>query len=99
MSIYAPGNPNRKLFDLTKDRIAHLNACAAQNLSMAAACKELGIDPKTLKNAAERQGLTAWLKRKFPGSGYAVDRSKPAAQPARESLHFRAATMPWRKCA
>lgn len=93
-------NPNRKFFYLDKAKIAHLNACSAQNLSMAKACEELKCDPKTLKNAARREGLYDWLMAKFPGYGYTVQKkSEPVAKPDVESLHFKAATMPWRKCA
>lgn len=91
-------NLNRKPFDLTQDKVAHLNACAAQGMSFAKACEELGCHRETLLKAADRAGLRLWLKDKFPGHGYANPRVK-VEQPARESLHFRAATMSWRGAA
>lgn len=92
-------SPTRTPFDLTKDKVAHLNACAAQGMSLARACQELGCHHKTLKKAVARAGLEDWLKDKFPGHGYKVNRAPTIEQPKRELLHFRAATMSWRGAA
>lgn len=69
-------NSNRKLFELTAERISHLNACSAAGQSLSAAAREVGVDPATIKSAARRQGLTQWLRTRFPirshycGGGY-----------------------------
>lgn len=106
-------NRGRKLFELTESRVAHLNACAAQGLSMNEASKELGADPKTIKKAAERAGLTAWLRAKFPASTGGRKQQRRAeyqvitlaelrAEPPQVDTslpHVRAAMMRWRNAA
>ena len=53
-------------FDLTDERISHLNACAAQGITLTEAARELGVRKDTLRNAAERQDMYEWLAEKFP---------------------------------
>lgn len=95
----AENSKNRAFFTLDREKVNHFSACSAERMSMASACREVGCDPKTPKAAAERAGLTDWLNEKFPGTGYEIRHTKPAACEIRESLHFRAATMSWRKAA
>ena len=56
---------NRR-WDLTEERMAHLNACAAQGKSLHGAANELNVRAYTIKNAARREGKTEWLREKFP---------------------------------
>ena len=68
--VYASHNgpqPNR--WTLTPERMAHLNACAAQGKFLKAAADELGVRPETIKTAALREGKQDWLRGKFPKRG------------------------------
>lgn len=58
-------NPPKK-FKYTPEIIAHINACAAQGMSLHAASKEVGAHGITLRKAASREGLLKWLNDKFP---------------------------------
>ena len=53
-------------WELTRARISHLNACAAQGMSLTGAAREMGAQVKTIRAAAERAGKQDWLREKFP---------------------------------
>jgi len=58
--------PSRNCWKLTQDRISHLNACAAQGMTLTAAARELGVHRQTILMAADRSNKTEWLRQKFP---------------------------------
>lgn len=59
-------NPYRNRWQLTDERVSHLNACAAQGMPLAAAARELGVLATTIKDAASRECKDDWLRQKFP---------------------------------
>jgi len=59
---------NNRRWDLTDERVAHLNACAAQGMPLHSAANELNVRASTIKTAARRSGKEGWLKKRFPSS-------------------------------
>lgn len=70
----------RGRFDLTPSRMAHLNACSAQKMSLPAAAKEIGARVDTIKLAAKREGKESWLRERFPKSGRQGEQRKKGNQ-------------------
>jgi hypothetical protein len=60
-----PSRHNNQLWHLTPERMAHINACAAQNRALSNAAREIGVHPATLKAAAIREGKLEWLQSRF----------------------------------
>lgn len=56
---------NNRRWHLTPERMAHINASAAQSRALSAAASELGVHPATIKAAAEREGKMGWLQARF----------------------------------
>lgn len=93
-------------WELTSERIAHLNACSAQGMRLREAAKELRTTPRTIRRAAAEAGKSEWLAHRFP-----KHRRTDAVEGPRKisadyglktlsvnwsSPYVRAAAMPWR---
>jgi len=58
--------PSKNCWRLTEQRMERLELLAAEGVPLAVAARELGTSPRTLQNAADREGKTEWLREKFP---------------------------------
>ena len=77
---------NNQLWFLTPERMAHLNACAAQNRALSNAARELGVHPATLKAAAIREGKLEWLQGRFNTCKVLPQRPEPVGELRRVAL-------------
>ena len=92
-----------RLSDLRADQLRILETLAVHNVSLTAAAAELGMDPRTLRAAAERMGKADWLAEKFPpkrgftGKRYRPDARAYTSSPSnQQTVMMLAATMSWR---
>lgn len=71
-------NTSRKPFVIDANTFKALTRMADDNLPLSSVAAEFGVDRKTIKNAAEREGLGSWLADKFPPrvKGGTIDRPK-----------------------
>lgn len=75
-------NTSRKPFVIDAETFKAMTRMANDNLPLASVASTFGVDRKTIKKAAEREGLESWLAEKFPPrvKGGAIARPKRGIQ-------------------
>lgn len=94
---------SKRTYTLTPDRKIQLDELAIEGASLSRAAEHLGVDRRTLINAARRANLSDWLKEKFPPkTAFQPPRNTPdhltrrSANKDQQTLAWRASTQGWR---
>ncbi|WP_286749574.1 MULTISPECIES: hypothetical protein [Marinobacter] len=81
----------------THETLAFFAKCKSKGMTKREACTELGNPNSTVNRRAKKAGLYDELQKIYPPSFSMPFPDKSTWKPKKQILHFRAATMQWRK--
>lgn len=88
-----------RTFNFTRSDLEFFERAKEQGFTYTEACKQFGWNHQTVRKYAHRNGFGAELRLIYPPSWSMPFPSRDSWKQKTNSLHYRAATMAWRKCA